>query len=33
LSGTLWLSFNTDAYSGYTVDNAGEVTATITVSG
>jgi hypothetical protein len=31
-SGELWLGFNDDAYSGYTKDNSGEVTATITVT-
>jgi hypothetical protein len=31
-SGELWLGFNDDAYSAYTVDNAGQVTATVTVT-
>ncbi len=29
-AGKLWLNFNDDAYSGYTVDNSGQVSATIT---
>ncbi len=29
LTGTLWLNFNDDAYSGYTVDNSGSVNVTI----
>ena len=32
LSGTLWLNFNDDAYSGYTQDNIGEVAADVKVS-
>lgn len=32
LSGTLWLNFNDDAYSGYTPDNIGEVIADVKVS-
>jgi hypothetical protein len=31
-SGVLWLNFNDDAYSGYTADNSGQVSATATVS-
>jgi hypothetical protein len=31
-SGKLWLGFNDDAYSGYTADNSGEVTVTITAT-
>ena len=30
-TGTLWLGKNADAYSGYTVDNSGHVTAKVTV--
>jgi hypothetical protein len=30
--GELWLGINDDAYSGYTSDNSGQVTATITVT-
>lgn len=30
-AGTLWFNFNDDAYSGYTIDNAGQVTAMVTV--
>lgn len=29
-AGKLWLNINADAYSGYTVDNSGSITATIT---
>jgi hypothetical protein len=28
-AGRLWLTFNADAYSNYTVDNAGSVTVTV----
>src|SRR6266567_4897611 len=31
-AGILYLNFNDDAYSAYTVDNAGQVTATVTVT-
>src|SRR2546426_733140 len=31
-TGTLYLNFNDDAYSDYTVDNAGQLTATVTVT-
>ena len=31
LAGALWLNFNDDAYSGFTIDNIGGVTAQITV--
>ena len=31
LAGTLWLNFNDDAYSNFTIDNIGQVTAQITV--
>jgi hypothetical protein len=30
--GTLWLNFNDDAYSNFTFDNAGQVTATVTTT-
>jgi hypothetical protein len=31
-TGTLWLGKNADAYSGYTVDNSGHITAKVTIS-
>jgi len=30
-TGRLWLAMNADAYSGYTVDNSGQVTATVSL--
>ncbi len=31
-TGVLWLNFNDDAYSNFTIDNAGQVTATVSVT-